>query len=141
MMLFSQIGQYALRAMAILAQQTDGLPLRASDIAERTLIPTAYLSKVLQRLTAAGLLESHKGHHGGFRLRKPASRIRLLDVLAAVDSLPEPRTCVFGWGPCKASEPCLLHPAWSELSGSVFEWARSTTLADLVVRPAPGSGD
>lgn len=131
MTIFSQVGEYALRIMSALALEPVGSALRASDIAEKTGIPPAYVSKVLRRLTEAKLLESQKGHHGGFRLQKPASRIRFLDVLAAVDALPEHKSCVFGWGTCKAADPCPLHPAWSELSTNLFEWAKSTTLSDL----------
>jgi Rrf2 family protein len=136
MELFSQIGQYALRTMAAFAQtQSDEPPLRAADIAMRTGVPPAYVSKVLRKLTEAGLLTSQKGHHGGFRLAKETSRIRLLDVLAAVDALPDQKKCVFGWGACKAAAPCPLHPAWSELSGCVFDWARTTTLAQVPHTP------
>jgi len=139
MMLFSQIGQYALRIVATLAQADDAAPLRATDIAERTGIPSAYVSKVLRRLTEAGLLASQKGHHGGFRLAWPADQIRFVDVLSAVDSLPAQKTCVFGWGACQASAPCPLHNAWSELSTRVFDWAESTTLNDLTQLSARSS--
>lgn len=131
MMLFSQIGQYALRVMSAIALEPGDGALRASDIAEKTGVPAAYVSKVLRRLTEAGLLESQKGHHGGFRLSRPAARIRFVDVLAAVDSLPEPKTCVFGWGACKAMDPCPLHSAWSHLSSEVSDWSKSTSLADV----------
>ncbi len=86
-MVFSQAGRYALRIMAILAIQPEAALLRAKDLAESTRVPAAYLSKVLRRLTEAGLLLSKKGHHGGFRLARPASEIRLKDVLEAVNTL------------------------------------------------------
>ncbi len=131
MLLFSQIGQYALRTMTTLALEAEGSALRASDIAERAQIPAAYVSKVLRRLTEAGLLVSQKGHHGGFRLAKSPACTRFEEILAAVDSLPARDVCVFGWGACQASAPCPLHHSWTELSTGVATWAHATCLADL----------
>lgn len=136
--LLTQTAEYALRALAELARAEDGVALRARDLAERTAVPEAYLSKVLRRLVEHGLLSANKGHGGGFALARPPHRIRFVDVLSALDSLPSPRRCAFGWGTCNAAAPCPLHPAWAELTAAFDAWATATTLADTAPRRASG---
>ena len=133
--IFSPIGQYALRIMVVVSQRDDGSPIRGRDLATLTGVPPAYLSKVCRRLTEAGLLLSQRGHYGGFRLARPAEGITFAEVLDAVDSLPTAGECAFGWGPCASDdgpreEPCPLHERWSELSGHIQRWADSSVLTD-----------
>lgn len=128
---FSQTAEYALRAMAYLAAWGDGQALNAQVLSEGTGIPLAYLSKVLRRLVRAGLLESQRGHGGGFSLRRAPGQISLHDILQAVDALEPPNRCVFGEPACDEAQPCLLHPAWSRLKTLFQAWATETTLADL----------
>ena len=132
----SQTAEYALRAMACLAAPGGGA-MRALDLSRATQVPPHYLSKVLRRLVHAGLLDSQKGHGGGFTLARPASKIRFADVLAAVDEAPETGRCAFGYAQCDAKNPCPLHPAWSKLNEQMSSWAERTTLASVsaLVRP------
>jgi Rrf2 family nitric oxide-sensitive transcriptional repressor len=61
---FSQTVEYALRAMVHLAAEAPGA--RTTDqIAKATLVPRAYLSKVLQSLIRSGLVHSQRGLGGG----------------------------------------------------------------------------
>lgn len=135
----SQTAEYALRATAWLAVHTPRDPVRARDLSEGSGIPPHYLSKILRRLVLAGLLESQKGHGGGFILARPPSEIRFQDVLAAVDAYPAPDRCAFGWGACNPDDPCPLHESWSRLGGSFRDWAASTSLADVAEAVARGS--
>ncbi len=131
-MLFSQIGRYALRVMATFAIQPEGTKLRSQDLIDFTSVPPAYLSKVLRKLVESGLLNSQKGHHGGFSLAKASADIPLGDVLRAVDTKLEESTCVFGWGACGTDNPCPMHPLWAQLSDSVLQWSETTTLAAVM---------
>ena len=134
----SQTAEYALRAAAWLAINSPGGSVPARDLSEGSGIPPHYLSKILRRLVLAGLLESQKGHGGGFVLARPPSEIRFQDVLAAVDAYPAPDRCAFGWGACNPDDPCPLHESWSRLSGSFRDWAASTSLADVAEAAARG---
>lgn len=129
--LLGQTSEYALRALAILAELGPGESMRAADLAEKTGVPAQYLSKVLRRLVAKGLLRAQKGHGGGFALAKSPRSIRIADVLEALDSAPSADRCAFGWGRCNAADPCPLHPMWSKLNDAFVTWASMTTLADV----------
>jgi Rrf2 family transcriptional regulator, iron-sulfur cluster assembly transcription factor len=126
----SQTAEYALRAMAHLALD-EAAAVRARDLAEASGIPVHYVSKLLRRLVVAGLLDSRKGHGGGFALAKEPLEISFLDILRAVDYRIERDRCAYGWGTCKEEDPCPLHASWSRLSDAVYDWARHTTLKDI----------
>jgi Rrf2 family iron-sulfur cluster assembly transcriptional regulator len=130
-MLLPQSVEYALRAMACIANQPEGTALRARDLSLAIGVPSPYLSKVLRRLVLAGLLLSQRGRGGGFTLARPARQVRFIDVMMAVDFRPDPDHCAFGWGACDPSAPCPLHGAWSRLNEAVCDWAAQTTLADV----------
>lgn len=133
----TQTAEYALRAMTWLARQPTGAALRSQALAEATGIPQHYVSKLLRKLVVAGLLESQKGHGGGFALARPPAEVRFIDILRAVDYEPAPDRCAFGWGACNPLDPCPLHGPWSRLSEAFFAWADRTTLADVQADAPP----
>jgi Rrf2 family transcriptional regulator, iron-sulfur cluster assembly transcription factor len=62
----------------------DGL-VRDRDISRRQGFPERYLESLLQRFVHAGILQSVRGPHGGYRLARPTNEIRLgqIDALIA----------------------------------------------------------
>lgn len=128
-MILNQTGQYALRAMAALANLEPGESLRAGELSERTGVPVHYLSKVMRQLVLSGLVSSRKGHGGGFALRRAPRAITMQEVLDAVGVSTSSGVCAFGWGRCNSEDPCSLHEAWSVLSERIESWATTTTLA------------
>lgn len=130
-MRLTQTAEYALRAMAYLANLPEGTAVRARDLAVPTAIPPHYLSKLMRHLVVAGLIHSQKGHGGGFALARPPRQITLEAVLAAANVTLTEGECAFGWHQCNALRPCPLHGAWSRLQVACRQWARDTTLADL----------
>ncbi len=131
-MLLSQTSEYALRAMSFIAlKEGEAQALRAKDIGAAIAIPTHYLSKVLRRLVAAELLKAVKGHNGGFALARAAKKIKIVDVLGAVETNVPAKHCIFGWRACSSKEPCILHHRWSSVNEAFQNWARTTTLADI----------
>lgn len=127
----TQTAEYALRAMARLALLESGEAARAADLSETAAIPSHYVSKLMRRLVVAGLVDSRKGHGGGFTLAKPAATIRFVDVLRAVDYQVQPNRCAFGWGDCDPAHACPLHEVWNRMVSSFHKWAEETTLADV----------
>jgi Rrf2 family transcriptional regulator, iron-sulfur cluster assembly transcription factor len=127
----SSTAEYALRAMTMLALETREGAVNARDLSGKTRVPVHYLNKIMNRLVEAGLATSAKGHGGGFRLGKPASRISYLDILKVVGYNFESRQCVFGWEACRSDRPCPMHESWSVANDNFVEWAKRTTLASL----------
>lgn len=130
-MFLNQTAVYALRAMTQLALSPNNEPVRASDLSEQTGIPTHYLSKIMRRMVTSKLVESQRGHGGGFVITRDLHSIRFVDILRAVDVQSEPNQCVFGWGTCDAAKPCPLHFVWSQAMDTINEWSGSTSLGDV----------
>ncbi len=96
-----------MRAVLALAA-ADGRSLTTQQIAEIMRVPRSYLSKVLQSLVHARLVESKRGLTGGFVLSRRPDEINLLEILNAVNPLERIESCPLdleGHG----SELCPLH--------------------------------
>src|SRR5271154_639572 len=84
-MRISAKADYAVRAMVELAATEDVKPVKAERIATAQGIPLNFLENILGELRHAGLVRSHRGAEGGFRLSKDASEITVADVIRAVE--------------------------------------------------------
>jgi len=80
--MISQTTEYALRAMVVLASQTDAA-MTAGVISSRSHLPCGYLVKVLGSLCRHGLIVARRGRGGGFVLARPATAISMFDVILA----------------------------------------------------------
>ena len=131
--MFSQTTEYALRAMACLALTPDEL-VPTSALAKRTQVPANYLAKVMQQLSAAGLINGRRGVGGGYKLSRSAGKVRLMDVLTAMEAVQRIRTCPLGL-PNHGSNLCPLHRKEDEAAAAVIAVFEGTTLADLLSVP------
>src|SRR5262245_56531872 len=85
-MKLTRASNYAISAVvALSAQQEERTPVASHHTAAAQGIPERFLLKVLKPLVSAGLLQSVKGPHGGYRLARPANKITLLDIVEAVE--------------------------------------------------------
>jgi Rrf2 family protein len=93
--MLSQTAQYALRTVIRLAAG-DEARWTVEQLAEELDVPRNYLSKTLHLLARAGVVESTRGKHGGFRLRRAPHRITLREVVTVrsrTAGLPAEGTC------------------------------------------------
>ena len=84
-MKLSTKGRYAMVALVDLAVQEHDALVSLAEISERQDISLPYLEQLFVKLRRAGLVESVRGPGGGYRLARLPSKIRVVDVLAAVD--------------------------------------------------------
>ena len=130
----SSKGDYACRALLSLAlhQQAVG-PTSVRDIAERTAIPQPYLEQILLALKGAGLVRSKRGVGGGYVLARPASEIRLSEILAAVDGpislgdFGEPHQD----GACDHEGQCVLLAVWKSAGEQMRKMMEAFTLQSI----------
>lgn len=130
-MLLSRSGEYALHALLHLANHPDATPVRGSDIAEALDAPANYLSKLLHRLSRAGVLNSVRGPHGGFSLAIPPDELSLAEALEPIDAERLDRRCLLGRPECRDDDPCAAHEQWASLSEHIDRFFEDTTLASL----------
>lgn len=131
--MFSQTVEYALRATVFLAQNRDA-PQPTDRIAETTKVPAAYLSKVLQSMTRAGIVHSHRGIKGGFTLCKDPEDLSILEVVNAVEPIQRIVTCPLGLA-SHGVRLCPLHHRMDQALAQVEKAFGSTTLAEILSTP------
>lgn len=118
--IFSKKCEYGLQAVLYLAAQMDRELISAEEIANKLSIPKEFVSKILQSLTESGIVNSRKGKSGGFAIAKDPKRIKLIDIVAAIDGLSMFSSCVLGFPHCNPENPCPLHDKWGELRSKAY---------------------
>lgn len=129
--MMSTTSQYALRALARLSQEPEGIPLLGHELARDSDIPANYLSKLMWQLRNAGFVSATRGTKGGYKLERPAERIRLIDVVEVFDPVRIRPTCLMGQGECNDRHACAAHYAWKRVRGVYLEFLENTTLAAI----------
>ena len=106
-------------------------PVRLADIAERQQISKKYLEHLTSRLEAAGLLRSTRGAGGGISLTRPASEIRLSEILRILEGANVLVDCVANPNRCPRSNSCAAQDVWREMGEVIGAFLESKTLEDL----------
>ncbi len=133
-MKLSTKGRYAMVALADIALQSSDKLVTLGEIAERQDISLPYLEQLFVKLRRADLVSSVRGPGGGYRLARPASDIRVVEVLAAVDETVD--AMHKGAGASGASSgsraQSLTNRLWESLSANVYVFLHQTRLSDVI---------
>jgi Rrf2 family protein len=105
------------------------IPIR--ELSDELDLSFHFLTKILQVLTEAKIMESFRGPNGGVGLARSAKDITLIDVIAAVDGMALFRDCALGLPGCGEKTPCPLHAAWAKRRQDLQKMFEKTTLASL----------
>ena len=132
MLKISEAASLAMHTMVLLAANPERV-ISTRETAETLGVSEAHLSKVLQRLTRAGLVESTRGPKGGFRPSRPTDEITLLDVYESIEGRLVPKTCLFGEPICNGSA-CILGQLLGTVNTTIADYLRGTKLSDLTTR-------
>jgi Rrf2 family protein len=123
MHLFSKKIKYGLAALFELAKNYNKGFLQIKEISLNQKIPQNYLEQLLSSLRKAELVESLRGAQGGYRLKKPANTIKIIDIIEALDG---PLTLVD-----KSKSNDFFEIYWGKIETS-FKEILNDTLEDLV---------
>lgn len=128
--LISQTAEYALRAIVYLATNPN-LPVTNKEIAEAARVPAGYLSKVLQSLGRAGLVNSYRGLGGGFILTRDPADITILHIIQAVEPIQRIHSCPLGLA-AHGVNLCPLHRRLDDAMANVEKAFAQSTVAELL---------
>lgn len=130
--------EWAVHAAALLNGLPAGRGLKAEALARYHGVPAAYMAKQLQALSKAGITQTSRGAHGGYRLAKPADEISLWDITAAVDGKGPAFRCteIRQNGPCglkpeDCKRPCQIAAAFASAERAFRDSLAAVSLADL----------
>ena len=132
--MFSQTAEYALRVIVFIGTLR-GEPATTKQIAAATRVPEGYLSKILQSLSRAGLVQSQRGLHGGSVLARDPADMTIYDVVTAISPLPRILTCPLDL-PSHGSKLCPVHRRLDDAVAMVEKVFRESSIADLLAEPS-----
>jgi Rrf2 family protein len=127
-------GQYAVRAMLVLALYSEAEPIPLRQVAEIEEISEQYLEQIFVDLRRSKLVRGVRGARGGYQLTRPPSEITAGDIIRSVEGPIAPVECVTQ-NPaeaCNRVHLCVTHDLWVRLAESMSAVLDNTTLKDLV---------
>ena len=124
--------RYGLRMLLDIALHGKDGPVRIQDIATRRNISVKYLEQLIRALKKAGFILSKRGPKGGHVLAVPPEKIRIGDVVRALEARPELTECVGHPDICQISGDCVTRQLWARATASIFRELDATNLGDLL---------
>jgi Rrf2 family protein len=125
--------EYALRALWQLAQSKEFFST-SEAIAQAQEIPGKFLPQILSDLSRAGLVRSVRGYGGGVRLSRVPDKIKLLDVIEAIQGTVFLYDCLKGPIDCQHEPDCRLMKIYKKAQDALKAEFNKVSLADLVSR-------
>ena len=131
-------GEYALRAMIVLARRHGAGPIRIQEVATAERIPRKFLEQILLELRHAGLVHSKRGAGGGYYLARGPETISFAEIVRTIDGPLAPLSCVSSHAPerCDHQETCGLYSVMLEARDAVADVMENATLKDACRREA-----
>jgi Rrf2 family protein len=127
---------YATRVLLTLAA-SDGAPIRGEALAKEQDLPVRFVENTLVELRRAGLVTSHRGADGGYRLGRAASQISVADVIRTLEG---PLAEVHGLRPDQRSYDGAaehLQDVWVALRAAMRSVLEHVTLDQIVKGKLP----
>ena len=139
-MRLSNLTDYAVITMCQAALHCGNARVSAAELASETGLPVPTVQKLVSKLTAAGLLRSARGAHGGLQLGRPAAAITVADIVEAIEGRIALTACV-DHTPCDFEGGCNMKPHWPIINNALRGALAGITLAQLrgpsAARPLP----
>ena len=121
---------YAIRMLMFC--HSKGERANVKEIAAFYGLPERFLFNILQKLVAAGYMQTMRGRGGGIKLARRADEIRLGAVIRSIEENFELAECFeAGGSDCPLLNTCGLNKALREALRAFFEALNRYTIADL----------
>lgn len=128
MLRITRLTDYGFMLLAEMCGKGDVL-FNAKDLSESLTIPLPTVSKVLKVLSQGGLLESHQGSRGGYRLARSAEDISAAEIIEVLEGPVSLTECCVTDG---CDRNCAVSKSWQKVNVIIVENLRSVTLAAMV---------
>lgn len=137
-MLLSKACIYGIRASLYIAavrhDERKFVPIHI--ISDRLELSFHFLTKILQQLTTAGLLESYKGPNGGVTFSRDAKEIKIIEIIKAIDGDKLFTECILGLPGCGHNRPCPIHEKWGQTREGLKILFENTSLHEIADKAA-----
>lgn len=134
MLRISKLADYGTVVMVYLAKRSQTL-CNARDIALHTHLSVPTVSKLLKRLTTAGLLSSVRGVSGGYRLQRGAAEISVAQIIYALEEQYGLTECSLQPNECSLQGVCHIQGNWRLISQAI-ETALASVSLEVLAKPS-----
>jgi Rrf2 family protein len=137
-MQLTRAADYAVRVMIHLAALPANERALLPDLARATGAPESFLSKVLQALCRAGLINSRRGQSGGFEILDCGRQASMREVIEAIDGPIYINLCLISGASCDRKSYCPAHPFWNKAQEAMLGVLNGAIVAELAAQaPVP----
>jgi FeS assembly SUF system regulator len=132
MIRMSRLTDYGIVLMSHVAAHPERVH-NAAELAAGARLPLPTVAKLLRILAGKGLLISHRGAKGGYRLALPAEKISVARLIGALEGPVALTVCAASasQGNCEHEPLCPIQPHWLRINRAIREALESVTLADM----------
>lgn len=131
MLRLSKKADYALMAAIYLARRARQGSASTREIAEHYAMPADLLAKVLQQLARRGVVASHKGVRGGYRLTRTADAISVAEIVEAIDGPLAMTACALGDDRCAQMPTCTVRDPLQRVKERIATALHTISLDDM----------
>lgn len=124
--------EYALMALKLITQRPLGSLTTAKEVSEQMHISFEVTARVLQALSARGLLKAEYGVGGGYSLARPLSEISLHDLSQMLEGHTSLTKCLGPDEPCEIHGSCNISTPIANLNKKIQEFYKSVSLEEVL---------
>jgi Rrf2 family protein len=138
--MFSKACEYGIRAAIFIAEQSLlDRKVSLKDVAAAIDSPTAYTSKILQKLSKSNIINSDKGSYGGFSMDKSElEKVKLSSIVYAIDGDNIYKDCGLGLKKCNANKPCPVHNQFKVIRDELQKMLENNSVKTLAINYEKG---
>lgn len=135
-MKITALDEYGLRILLRIARADGEEGISIAQLSEQEGLSTSYVAKLARTLRKSGLVQSNRGHKGGYVLAKPADDITINEALQALGGmLFDKEFCGSHAGErpfCTNSVDCSIRSLWRMVQQAVDQLLDHITLQDMM---------
>lgn len=136
MLMLSKKVEYALISLLHMSGLDGDELATAKEVSDQYNIPAELLGKVLQSLARAGLASAVHGAHGGYRIGRPLEKIKLGEVIEALEGPVLLARCQEDPATCGQYHNCNIKEPVIQIQEQLQDFVHGISLAGFK-RPRP----
>lgn len=119
-------------ALNLIAMKPSGQLTSAKEVAEKIHISFEMTARVLQALSARGLLRAEYGMGGGYALARPLSQVSLHDLSEMLDGHTLLTKCLEDGEFCETASTCNIVAPITRLNKKIQDFYKSVSLQEVL---------
>jgi FeS assembly SUF system regulator len=136
MLRITKQSDYGIVLMTLFAGGEPGRVHSTRDLAKGARLPLPTVSKILKALARAGLLQSHRGVKGGYRIARDASRITVEEIIRALEGPIAITECIEEGSDCEIEGTCPVRGNWQRINAAVKDALAAIPLSEMAAQVA-----